>query len=917
MKPFYFLWITAAILLFSCSGTGNPAQSDDKAFEKAGLEAYYKKLLADPATGEIPSNIRARELAFTSTIPAYYGLKRGEDIWKLRGPLNQGGRTRAFGINKDNILELIAGSATGGIYKSADGGKSWQKTICPVLSITCLVQDTRPGKTNVWYAGTGELSGSSGTATGAYYLGQGILKSTDGGDSWSVLAFTKGGSSSAFDTDFDGVWNIALDLSNESQDELYAATYGGIWKSLDGGTTWKKKRSGAIANYSYHTDVAVTDNGVVYATMSSESTHRGIWRSSDGETWTSITPSGFPASYGRMCIGIAPSDQNQVYIVATGTTNTGFVSYDFLGTAEWNSLWKYNYVSGNGTAAGGRWVNRSSNLPDKGGDFGYYSTQSGYDLFIRVKPNDTNVVFIGATNLWRSRDAFRSNTATDWIGGYAVNTTRPDFQLYKNHHPDNHQMVFLPGSNDKVYSTHDGGVSYTNAIMANEVVWEDRNNNYVTSQFYTIAIDHSISGSHKIIGGLQDNGTMFMDVYGPASWQMSFNGDGSWCTFKDGSNEVFASAQQGRVAHLEIDAIGKPVKYARLDPAQLSRKDYDFINPFAVDPNNQKIMYLPAKRRMFRNLNIEAKALSSSFDSTRWNTPLWEELTACVPLNGHEFSAITVSKINPNTLYYATDKGKLYKVNNAHAGQPLPKDISGSNFSLGNINCIALDPLDSMRITVVFSNYNIISLFTTADGGLTWANISGNLEENANGSGSGPSCRWAAVMTLANGNKCWFIGTSTGLFASDTLNGAQTRWIRQSPNGIGNTIVSMIDARQQDYYLAVATHGNGVYSANIASAWQITSTPENPNEALRFSVYPNPVVNRQVHVILKKLPEKGLQLALYGLDGRRHELLNPSEEALKNGEFVLRLPELKAGIYLLELSSGNTRRVEKLYIQNL
>lgn len=854
-KSIVFL-ISLIFIAGSCSLLKKHHNFDEKAYEKAQLDAYYLRLLADPKTGKIPLNIRQSELAFASSLPKYSNNKRSDDIWKSRGPNNQGGRTRAIALDVNNSNIILAGSATGGIYKSIDAGQTWLKAKCPANAITCIVQDTRAGKTNIWYAGTGELSGSSGTATGAYYYGQGIFKSTDGGNTWTVIPFTNGGSTTTFDSDFDGVWNIAIDLSNNTEDEIYAATYGGIYKTIDGGLNWKKKRSGSLPNYSYYTDVAVDQQGIVYATMSSESTHKGIWRSVDGEAWISITPVGFPSVYGRMCIGIAPSDQNQVYIVASNTTNFGFVSTNFQGTKEWNSLWKYNYVSGNGSGAGGRWVNRSSNMPDAGGDFGYYSTQGGYDLYIKVKPNDTNVVFIGATNLWRSDDAFRSNKKINWIGGYAVNTSRPDFKLYPNHHPDNHQLIFYPNNSDIALSSHDGGISYTNNIMANNVSWEIKNNNYITSQFYTIAIDHSLAYNNKIMGGLQDNGTQFADVYGLASWQMSFNGDGSYCAFIDGTNEIIGSAQQGRIAHLELDNIGQPIKYARIDPKQLNRDNYDFINPFVLDPNDQKIMYLPAKNKIFRNLNIFSKPLNTNFDSTRWDTPLWEELTNCTPLTGQEFSAISISKINKNTLYYATDKGRLYKLNNSNIGQPFPKEITGSNFPSGNINCIALDPSDSNKITVVFSNYNILSVFTSDNAGVSWTNISGNLEENTNGSGSGPSCRWAAVLNLENGRKCWFIATSVGLYATDTLNGIQTRWIQQSPNGIGNNIVTMLDTRELDNFIAVATHGNGAYSANISNPWQITNINKNVLNSDIINVFPNPLpLNESLTIVLKnKLP---------------------------------------------------------------
>ena len=901
MRQSKYLLIGLICLSASCAIIKKRKVFDEQAYSKAQLESYYLRLLADPSTGKIPGNIRNSELSFASTLPAFYPHKRSDDIWKLRGPNNQGGRTRGLAINVDNTNEILAGSATGGIYKSTNGGNSWERMKCPANAITCIVQDKRPGKTNNWYAGTGELSGSSGTANGAYYYGQGIFKSTDGGNNWTVIPFTSGGSTTTFDSDFDGVWNIAIDESNLTETEIYAATYGGIYKTIDGGISWKKKRSGALPNYSYYTDVAVDKQGVVYATMSSESTQKGIWRSVDGELWISITPVGFPNTYGRMCIGIAPSDQNQVYIVATNTTNAGFVSTNFQGTKEWNSLWKYDYISGNGSSTGGRWINKSGNLPDKGGDFGYYSTQGGYDLYIKIKPSDTNVVFIGATNLWRSDDAFRSQTKTDWIGGYAVNTSRPDFKLYPNHHPDNHQLVFYPNSNSAL-SGHDGGISYTNDIISKNVVWEDKNNNYISPQFYTVAIDHGLPFDNKIMGGLQDNGTQFMDAYGLGAWQMSFNGDGSYCSFMDASHEVVASAQQGRIAHLEIDQIGRPIKYARIDPAQLNRDNYDFINPFVLDPFNQNLMYLPAKKRLFRNLDISNKSLSSSFDSTRWNTPLWEEMVNCVPLTGQEFSAISISKSQANTLFYATDAGKLYKVLNANVGQPTPINITGANFPSGNINCIALDPIDSNLITVVFSNYNINSIFTSTNGGVTWVNNSGNLEENPNGSGSGPSCRWAAVVQLNNGNKCWFIGSSVGLFATDTLQGSLTNWIQQSPNGIGNHIVTMLDTRNSDNLIAVATHGHGMFSANISNPWQITSTPANANFSYSLKVFPNPLNGRILSIECPQGLSEISSLELIDSKGAVYPLQTIQNYDLKILD--VELPKTPSGIYILTLKSN-------------
>jgi len=887
----------------------NPKATDEnEANERAEWNQYYQRLLADPATGKIPNGIAAMEQAYAQTLPIYSSIKRSEQ-WTARGPNNVGGRTRAFGINKDNPNELLAGCISGGMFKSSNAGKSWNKVSCPVLSITCIVQDQRPGKTNIWYAGTGELIGASGSGAGAYYGGDGILKSTDGGNSWTKLASTIGTSPTLFDRDFDGVYNIVIDNSNLSEDELYAATYQGIYRSADGGSSWTRMKA-----YSYKTDVAITPNGVVYATLSSEAPQKGIWRSADGITWVKITPTGFPSTYGRIVIGIAPSDPNQVYFLAAETTNAGLSSVNALKEVEWNSLWKYTYNVGDGSGANGTWTDRSLNLPDQGGDFGQFNTQGGFDLYVKVKPDDANVVFLGATNLWRSTDGFTSNNNTTWIGGYAVNTSRPDYQSYKNHHSDNHSMVFFPGSNTRAVTTHDGGMRLSDNVMASPVAWDDLNNNYTTALFYSIAIDHGTIGDHKVLGGLQDNGTQFMDQYGMGAWQKTGKSDGSFCCIKNGGTEVYLSAQQGRISRVQIDAVGRPIKNARIDPSQLYRTNYDFVNPFSIDPNNQKILYLPAKTRLFRNTDIDAKPLSSDIDSTRWSTPLWEELINCVPPAGTEFSAIATSKSQPNTVYYGTSTGKIFKVRAAHIGQPTPINITGSKFSIGNINCIATDPLDSNKIMVVFSNYSIISLFETEDGGVTWRNVSGNLEEAANGSGSGPSCRWAAVMPLKDGSRAWFVGTSTGLYAANSLVDNGTVWTRQANNEIGTTIVNMIDVRHQDYYIAAATHGAGVFSANIGEAWQTTEVKNLQNKKLEFSIYPNPCPGEVVDIIVPSELETISEVKLYNASGQAFKVNLIENNLFSSHSLRLNIGNLATGIYWVQLKSANQAAIQKLTV---
>ena len=130
---------------------------------------------------------------------------------------------------------LFAGGASGGMFRSVDGGLSWTMTTSPnqLHNVTCVSQDIRNGKENIWYFGSGELSGSSASAPEAYYQGNGIYKSIDGGLSWDSLPVTAT-NTNGFDSDFDFIWNIETDPSNDTLDVIYAAVYSAIYKSEDG-----------------------------------------------------------------------------------------------------------------------------------------------------------------------------------------------------------------------------------------------------------------------------------------------------------------------------------------------------------------------------------------------------------------------------------------------------------------------------------------------------------------------------------------------------------------------------------------------------------------------------------------------------------------------------------------------------------
>ncbi|RYZ18506.1 MAG: flagellar basal body rod modification protein, partial [Sphingobacteriales bacterium] len=331
MKKLYLLAsglvVIAAIFYFTPSfhslgetylGDVDASGADEDAAER--LE-YEWLMLHDPATGKIPARIREQELAFAATLPndgtGGGPMKSTSVSWNSRGPWNVGGRTRAFAIDIANPSCLVAGSTSGGMWRSTNGGQSWMMTtpINQYKSVSCVAQDSRSGHQNVWYYGSGEAYGASASVTGAYYLGNGIFKSTDSGKSWMVLPNTTTASVTGFDIWSDLIWTLATNPANDTQDVVFAAAYGGIYRSINGGTDWTLVKGGATTT-SYFTDVAVSQSGIVYATLSSDGGQKGIWRSADGgASFADITPSNFAPVYDRIKIGISPSDENQVYFL--------------------------------------------------------------------------------------------------------------------------------------------------------------------------------------------------------------------------------------------------------------------------------------------------------------------------------------------------------------------------------------------------------------------------------------------------------------------------------------------------------------------------------------------------------------------------------------------------------------------------
>ena len=894
-----------ALLLLTCSSCNrhnafvlhNPHGANED-WDK--LIKWQTAMLADPATGKIPENIRSKELTFASTLPKQISPEnKSGSFWQNRGPWNVGGRTRAVAIDVTNENTIIIGGACGGLWRSDDAGASWRKITGPQqdFAISCLVQDTRTGKTNVWYAGTGEFLGDNGGIEG-----DGILKSTDGGHTFTKLASTSYDAPQT-NNPFDFINDIAIDES-DTGNTIYVAlgsssSNGNIYKSIDGGTTWTPMYKTSI--FTRNSDVAITKGGIVYFTVGVNGSAGGLFRCADGKTIVKITPVGYANYIDRMVIGIDPNDENTVYFL-------GFTP--FSGTLDL-SLWKYTYVSGNGLGIGGKWQNLSTNIPNWGGYAGQMDPQGGYNRVVKVKPGDSKTVFIGCTNLARSIDAFSTSNNVSWVGGYPVNYTLATFDIdYPNHHPDQHNLVFYPSDPNKMLSTNDGGIFRTNDNTATPIVYSSLNNGYLTTQLYGIAIDHGTPGSNSLIGGMQDNGTYTTTSSDPqTSWNHSFTGDGGYCAIVDGCKEYYLSSQLGWTFHVKLDANGYPYEYKRIDPANAD--DAWFIEPYVLDPNNQNRMFYLAGDYIWRNddlTQIPLQNVNINYDTLPVKTG-WDSLPSTMDTSS-VYSALAMAHSPSQRLVFGTNDGHLYKMDSAYAINPTVVDITpkgGFQKSVAYVNCIAINPVNADQMIVVFSNYSVKSLFATEDGGNTWKDISANLEQFPDGTGNGPSCRWASILPLGY-RFAYFIGTSTGLYSTDTLKGDSTVWTQQSPDEIGNDIVSMIDTRVSDGYVAIGTYGNGFYTANITYPYQISGVDQSGESILtnqNLNCYPDPVASTGIlnlDYANRSFCGNTASVTILNEEGKTISSFdNVSITGVGIRTIPITLPELKPGIYYIRL----------------
>src|SRR5438309_2330785 len=416
-------------------------------------------------------------------------------------------------------ITLFVGAASGGVWKSDDGGTRYRPVFDEqnVQSIGAIAIDPTNTK-NVWVGG-----GESWTRN-SVSIGDGICKSTDGGETWNHVGLEKS----------ERIARIAVDP--KSSDTVFAAVPGALWsdsadrglyKASDGGKTWKQVLKGANLSTGC-TDVAIdpTNPNTMFACMwdfrrkgweyrsggdgPGKPSASGLFRSNDGgETWTEVTPEanrGFPKKpYGRLAVAIAPSNSKRVYCFVESPASALFVSDD--GGATWEQRDKSNWMV---------W-------------------RPFYFARLVVDPKNPDRLFKPDGALILSEDGGKSFAM---VGGF------------QGSHGDDHDVWVDPVNPQTVFAGDDGGMWYS--YNGGSKWWKGEN--LPVSQFYHVSVDDE--DPYRVYGGLQDNSSWVGDSQYPGGitnhrWENMYGGDGFWM-FPDPADAdyIYAEYQGGEIARV-------------------------------------------------------------------------------------------------------------------------------------------------------------------------------------------------------------------------------------------------------------------------------------------------------------------------------------------------------------------------------
>jgi len=693
------------LLELGSAGLDEPAR---EALDAAVPEEQHSAILAQPDIFDIglhagdASDVEPGDLAGSDTgqVAALYAavaeqLSLGPPTatgpqWRSLGPwtipngqtygstrVNVSGRVAAIAVDHSNPAHVLCGAAHGGVWESFNRGASWtaRTDYAATLTVGALAFD--PAQSRTVLCGTGEGNWWS-------YLGAGILRSTDGGTTWSTLC------TAPFVGQ--GFYDLIIDPANGAH--VLAATTGGLYESSNGGPTWTQRR----ASRTWSLSMAPAGGAVAEVLAGCAD---GVFRSTNGgTTWTAVALPGSPGTFDRVAVAIARSDPSVAY------------AWGARGSTPY--LWR---------RAGGTWT-------AVGSPPGVATGQAWYDWFLAVAPDRATQIYCGAIEVHRGD---LSGTTWSWQNITARTTGQ-------SIHPDQHAIAFEPGNPSTIYVGNDGGLYRSPDRGA---TWQHCNNGLIISEFEYLAQD--VGSSRWLIGGTQDNGT---DRWtGSAVWEHVQDGDGGDCAVNRADPRIvfhtFFNMSPERST-----ARGNWASWASITPSVPAGEGSLFYPPLEASATSgstvaigggalyvsrdngtswtrlafpsaaiASAMYIPNGDRVY------AGTTAGQILQTTWNGTSWSALTTLTtPRSNAYVSDLYVSPSNLNRIWvtYRTIGGaRVFRSDNG--GSTWIDRTPG--LPVLPMNAVEVDPNNANRVWVAAD----LGVYQSLDGGGTWSDFSNAL----------------------------------------------------------------------------------------------------------------------------------------------------------------------------------------------
>jgi photosystem II stability/assembly factor-like uncharacterized protein len=694
----------------------------------------------------------------------FSGLK-----FRSLGPAITSGRIADLAVNPNNHNQYFVAAASGGVWKTNNAGV----TFTPVFdgegsySIGCLAID--PKNTNVVWVGSGENNNQRSVA-----YGDGIYKSEDGGKSWKNMGLKTS----------EHIGRIAIDPTNS--DIVYVAAYGPVWtsgsergiyKTTDGGNTWKQVLK--VSDYTGFNEVMVDPRfpNIVYAaahqrqrkvfTYIGGGPESAVYKSTDaGATWNKMM-NGLPSGdIGRIGLNYSPVNPDVLFAVVEASESDGGVYRSNDRGASWEKQ-------------------------------GPYSTSGNYYQKIYCDPKDINKVFVMNTYLGVSKDGGKSFSI---LGE-------------KSKHIDNHVIWIDPDNTNHYLVGCDGGLYETFDAAEN---WHYKPNLPVT-QFYKVSTDNALP-FYNIHGGTQDN----FSIGGPSrtiSGNGIMNSDWYFTSVGDGfetqvdptdPNIVYAQSQYGGLVRYDK----KSGEFLDIKPIEREGDlayRWNWDAPLLISKYSNQRLYF-ASNVLFRtndrgnSWKVISGDLSRNIDRNKLMVmdKVWS--MDAVAKNGStdiygNITSIAESPFDENTLMVGTDDGLIQITTDGGTQWTKVDNIPGVP-ERSYVHQIIASLHDRNTAYVVFNHHRYGDfhpyVFKTTDLGKTWKAIHSNLP--ARGS------IYSIAEDHVNSNLL-FVGSEFGVFF--TIDGGM-KWI-QLKSGLPTVAVRDIEIQRRENDLVLATFGRGFY----------------------------------------------------------------------------------------------------------